>query len=74
MAKSNTEAEFRAVAQGMSEALWIKKLINELGVAVKPPIKLCCDKKTDINISFNLIQHDKIKHVKVNRHSIKREN
>lgn len=34
-------------------------------------MKLFCNNKSAINISYNLVQHDKTKHVEVYRHFIK---
>ena len=34
-------------------------------------MKLYCDKKATINISNNPIQHDRIKHIEIDRHFIK---
>ncbi|XP_022853510.1 uncharacterized protein LOC111374981 [Olea europaea var. sylvestris] len=71
VARSSAEAEFRAVAQGICEGLWIKKLLGELKVEVELPIKLYCDNKAAINISLNPVQHDRTKHIEVDRHFIK---
>jgi len=71
VARSSAEAEFRAVAQGICEGLWLKKLLEEVNVSIKPPIKLYCDNKAAINISLNPVQHDRTKHVEVDRHFIK---
>lgn len=60
------------MALGICEILWLKKLLNELHVTIKSLVKLYCDKKTAINISLILIQHDRIKHVEVVRHFIKK--
>lgn len=38
---------------------------------MKIPIKLYYDNKATINISFNPVQHDRTKHVEVDRHFIK---
>ena len=68
---SSAEAEFRGIAKGITEALWLRKLLTELGF---PPKKICavfCDNDADISISKNPIQHDRTKHVEVNRHFIK---
>lgn len=35
------------------------------------PMKLFCNNKTAINITQNLIQHDKTKHIEVDCHLIK---
>lgn len=73
IARSNTKAEFSVVVQGMCNVVWTRKLLNELQVAVKFSVKLYCDNKVVINISLNPIQHDKTKHVKVDKHFIKKK-
>ena len=71
VARSSAEAEFRAMAQGICELLWIKIILSDLGVEWGRSIKLYCDKKSAINIAHNLVQHDHTKHVEVDHHFIK---
>lgn len=71
VARSSAEAEFRAVAQGICEGLWLRKLLEELHVKTKFLIKMFCDNKAAINISLNSVQHDRIKHIEVDIHFIK---
>jgi hypothetical protein len=54
----------------MSEGLWLQRLLLELGL-LKNKIMLYCDNKASINIANNPIQHDRIKHMKIDRHFIK---
>ena len=70
VAKSSAEAEFRAVAHGICEALWVEKLLQELKVYNSPPIKLYYDKSA-ISITHNPVLHDKTKHVEVEKHFIR---
>ena len=58
MAISSVEAEYRAIALGICELLWLKSLLGELKITTKGPMKSYCDNKTTINISSNPIQHD----------------
>lgn len=51
--RSSAEAEFRAVAPGLCEGLWLRKLMEKLHVTIKFPIKLYYDIKAAINISLN---------------------
>ncbi|RVW59741.1 Retrovirus-related Pol polyprotein from transposon RE1 [Vitis vinifera] len=51
--------------------LWLLKLLEELHIIVEFPIKLYCDNKAAISISHNPVQHDKTKHIEVDRHFIK---
>ncbi|RVW86325.1 Retrovirus-related Pol polyprotein from transposon RE1 [Vitis vinifera] len=39
VARSSAETEFRAVAQGMCEGLWLQKLLEELSITIELPIK-----------------------------------
>nr|GFB19692.1 putative ribonuclease H-like domain-containing protein [Tanacetum cinerariifolium] len=71
VALSSTEAEFRGIARGLVEALWIRKLLSEIGYHSTQTSKIMCDNKTAIQISENPVQHDHTKHIEVNRHFIK---
>ncbi|RVW44140.1 Retrovirus-related Pol polyprotein from transposon RE1 [Vitis vinifera] len=71
VARSSVEAKFKAIAQGMCEGLWLQKLLKELHITIKLPLKLHCDNKATIIISHNPVQHDKTKHIEVDRHFIK---
>jgi Reverse transcriptase (RNA-dependent DNA polymerase) len=71
MARSTAEAEYRAMAHGVSEWLWLRRLLLELGLFEDKPIMMYCDNKTAINIANNPVQHDKTKHVEIDRHFIK---
>uniref|UniRef100_A0A2N9I5Z3 Reverse transcriptase Ty1/copia-type domain-containing protein n=1 Tax=Fagus sylvatica TaxID=28930 RepID=A0A2N9I5Z3_FAGSY len=48
--RSSAKAEFRAMAHGICEMLWLKAMLKELGVHSKDPIKLYCDNKAAISI------------------------
>ena len=46
-------------------------MLEELKMGFTLPIKFFCDNKAAINISLNPVQHDRTKHVEVDRHFIK---
>lgn len=71
VALSSAEAEFRGMAKGLCELLWLRKLMSELGFPPRSEIKLFCDNKAAIDISHNPVQHDRTKHIEVDRHFIK---
>ena len=71
VALSSAEAEFRGVAKGIAEALWIRKLISEIGFPPQESTQIMCDNEAAIQISENPVQHDRTKHVEVDRHFIK---
>ena len=66
------EAEFRAVALGICEAMWIiRRILQELRASEVLPMKLYCDNKAAISIAHNPVLHDRTKHVEVDKHFIK---
>ncbi|KAL9994189.1 putative RNA-directed DNA polymerase [Helianthus debilis subsp. tardiflorus] len=71
VALSSAEAEFRGIARGLAEVLWIHKLLNEIGFTQNKTSTIVCDNKAAIQISENPVQHDRTKHVEVDRHFIK---
>nr|GEZ93009.1 putative copia-type protein [Tanacetum cinerariifolium] len=68
---SSAEAEFQGIARGLAEALWIRKLLSEIGYHSTQTSKIMCDNKAAIQISKNPVQHDHTKHIEVDRHFIK---
>jgi hypothetical protein len=71
VALSSAEAEFRGMSKGLCELLWLKRLLTEIGFEPKTEMKLFCDNKAAIEISHNPVQHDRTKHIEVDRHFIK---
>lgn len=71
VARSSAESEFRAIAQGLCELLWLKIILDDLKVKLEGPMKLYCDNKSAINNAHNPIQHDRTKHIEIDKHFIK---
>ena len=71
VARSSAEVEFRAMAQGICEGIWLNRLLEELRVPLKHPIVLYCDNQAAISIAKNPVHHDRTKHVEIDRHFIK---
>ncbi|RVW39467.1 Retrovirus-related Pol polyprotein from transposon RE1 [Vitis vinifera] len=71
IARLSAEAEFRGMTLGLCETLWLRLLLQDLGYLSRQPIRLFCDNKVACDIAHNPIQHDRIKHVKVDRFFIK---
>ena len=71
VSRSSAEAEFRGMVHGVCELLWIKRILRDLGIALTAPMQLCCDNKSAVKIANNPVQHDRTKHVEIDRHFIK---
>ena len=59
------------MAHGICEILWLRILLMELGLYRSKPLMLYCDNKAALDIAHNPIQHDRTKHVEIDRHFIK---
>ena len=71
VALSNAEAEFWGIAKGITQVMWLKKLLSELHFPQKKTCMLFCDNKATTSISGNSVQHDRTKHVEFDRYFIK---
>ncbi|KAA0054937.1 Beta-galactosidase [Cucumis melo var. makuwa] len=71
VSRSSVEAEYRAMSLGISEEIWLQKVVYDLHQECETPLKLFCDNKATISIANNPVQHDRTKHVEIDRHFIK---
>ena len=59
------------MAKRVCELLWLKRLVEEVMCSAQDTMDLFCDNKVAITIAHNPVQHDRTKHVKVDKHFIK---
>ncbi|KAA0042923.1 Cysteine-rich RLK (receptor-like protein kinase) 8 [Cucumis melo var. makuwa] len=71
VARSNAEAEYRAISLEICEKIWLQKVLSDLHQECETLLKLFCDNKAAINIANNPVQHDRTKHAEIDRHFIK---
>jgi hypothetical protein len=55
------------MALGVAEMLWLKGLLTDLKLDQGIQMKLWYDNQSAISIADNLTQHDRTKHVEINR-------
>ena len=70
VARSTTEAEFRALSYGLTELMWIKGILKDLQIKLDSSTRIFCDNQSAIKVSHNPVQHDRKKHVSIDRHYI----
>ncbi|OMO75963.1 Reverse transcriptase, RNA-dependent DNA polymerase [Corchorus capsularis] len=70
VARSSTEAEYRALANTVAEILWLRNLLNELGISVPQP-QLFCDNVGATYLSANPVCHSKMKHLALDYHFVR---
>ena len=70
MARSSTEAEYRALADTTSELIWLRWLLKDLGVSTSSATPLYCDNQSAIHITHNDVFYERTKHIEIDCHFI----
>ncbi|RDY02435.1 hypothetical protein CR513_14108, partial [Mucuna pruriens] len=70
IALSTTEAEYMAATQACKEAIWIKKVMEELGHK-QQQIVVYCDSQSALHIARNPAFHSRTKHIAIRYHFVR---
>ena len=71
MARSSTEAEYRALATAAFDIAWIKSLLDELGLMLHEPPLLLYVNVGATQLSLNLVLHSRMKHIAIDLHFVR---
>lgn len=71
VSRSSAEAEYRSLANCVSELLWIQQLLDEVGIPlIKLPI-VWCDNSSVVFVTENPTHHARMKHVEIDHHFVR---
>ncbi|KAK2973102.1 hypothetical protein RJ640_009754 [Escallonia rubra] len=70
-ARSSTEAEYRALADTTQELLWLRWLLEDMGVTHSSATQLHCDNHSANQIAHNDVFHERTKHIEIDCHFIR---
>ncbi|KAK9048876.1 hypothetical protein SSX86_032155 [Deinandra increscens subsp. villosa] len=71
LARSSTEAEFRAVASTTTEVQWLSNLLTELGFKSVTTPTIYCDNLSATTYSANPVFHSRMKHLALDFHFVR---
>jgi len=71
VARSVGEANYQAMAQGVTEVMWLKSLFTELGYSLSHVPVLWCDNLATKSIAENSVFHSRTKHIEINVHFVR---
>jgi hypothetical protein len=71
VSRSSAEAEYRAVANGVAEATWLRQLLLELQAPLSRCTLVYCDNISAVYLSNNPVQHQRTKHVEIDLHFVR---
>ena len=71
MARSSTEAEYRALATTTAELTWICYILRDIGLYLKRPTILFCDNMSALYLTVNPVIHARTKHIEIDYHFVR---
>ena len=71
LSRSNAEAEYRGVANVVSDSCWIRNLLLELHCPIQKATLVYCDNVSAIYLSGNPFQHQRTKHIEMDIHFVR---
>ena len=71
VSRSSAEAEYRAVANAVAEASWIRQLLHELHRPSPPATVVFGDNVSAVYMSTNPVQHQRTKHIEIDLHFVR---
>ncbi|KAH0751494.1 hypothetical protein KY285_004642 [Solanum tuberosum] len=73
IARSSTEAEYRAVASALAETNWVTNLLKELHVSLPQAPTIYCDNVGATYLCANPVFHSRMKHIAVDFHFVRKQ-
>jgi hypothetical protein len=70
ISRSSTEVKYRAVANSVAEATWLRQLLHELQTPPSQCTLIYCDNISAVYLSTNPVQYQCTKHVEIDLHFV----
>ncbi|KAJ9699043.1 hypothetical protein PVL29_007895 [Vitis rotundifolia] len=71
IARSTTEAEYRAIASTTAEVNWLTHLLQELGIVLPVVPTVFCDNVGATYVCVNPVFHSRMKHIAIDFHFVR---
>ena len=71
VAQSTVEAEYVSASKATSQAIWLRRIFEDIGEKQKKRTVLYCDNKSAIAIAKNPFSHERSKHISIKYHFIR---
>nr|GEY57534.1 NBS-containing resistance-like protein [Tanacetum cinerariifolium] len=67
---SSAEAEYRDIANAVTETCWLRNLLRELHTPLFFAMLVYCDNVSAVYLSFNLVQHQRMNYIAIDIHFV----
>nr|KYP35737.1 Retrovirus-related Pol polyprotein from transposon TNT 1-94 [Cajanus cajan] len=71
IAQSTVEAEYIAAAETTSQAIWLRRILEEMSEQQDGLTVICCDNRSTITMEKNPVHHQRTKHIAIKYHFIR---
>ncbi|KAH9312996.1 hypothetical protein KI387_028031, partial [Taxus chinensis] len=65
VSRSSTEAEYRAVGEAVCEAIWLRRILEGIGLQQQKSTPVYVDNEGVLNLVRNPVFHERTKHIEV---------
>ncbi|CAI7880405.1 unnamed protein product [Closterium sp. NIES-54] len=69
---SSCETEYMALHYGVKEVVWLRRLLEEIGVCQREPTVMFCDNESAVKLAKNACLHGLTKHIRPKWHWVRR--
>ncbi|CAI7799807.1 unnamed protein product [Closterium sp. NIES-53] len=69
---SSCETEYMALHHGVKEVVWLRRLLEEIGVCQREPTVMFCDNESVVMLAKNACLHGLTKHIRPKWHWVRR--
>ncbi|PKU70162.1 Retrovirus-related Pol polyprotein from transposon TNT 1-94 [Dendrobium catenatum] len=71
VARSSTEAEYKAIATALTDIIWLRRLLLNFNISLTRPTTLYCDSTSAIALANNPVFHAHTKHIEIDHYFIR---
>ncbi|CAI7847758.1 unnamed protein product [Closterium sp. NIES-54] len=69
---SSCETEYMSLHHGVKEVVWLRRLLEEIGMCQKEPTMILCDNESAVKLAKNACLHGLTKHIRPKWHWVRR--
>lgn len=71
IAQSTAEAEYMALCAATNQAIWLRRLLEDLKFNTQEGVPIYCDSQSAIALGKNPVQHRRTKHIQIKYHFVR---
>lgn len=71
IAQSTAEAEYMALCATANQAMWLRRVLEDLRFRCQERVPIYCDSQSAIAIGKNSVQHKRTKHMQIKYHKVR---